>query len=146
MKGEWENSKTLFFRSLMKLQSEELQIHAEELSKVWQDFDEERETRFKLEKYIVNMSNTLEYQVFLTSFLRLYFFTYLLQIQSCQCEKLDKVKTVNWRIVDLLERLTTVSSKQEKGLRKLGQNLVTQFAQENNRTQWAQKYVKFLFF
>ena len=146
MKGEWENSKTLFFRSLMKLQSEELQIHAEELSKVWQDFDEERETRFKLEKYIVNMSNTLEYQVFLTNFLRLYFFTYLMQIQSCQCEKLDKVKTVNWRIVDLLERLTTVSSKQEKGLRKLGQNLVTQFAQENNRTQWAQKYVKFLFF
>ena len=42
----------------MKLQSEELQVHAEELSKVWHQLDEEKEARVTLEKQLLTLTDS----------------------------------------------------------------------------------------
>ena len=49
--GVWpQKSISLFFRLLVKLQAEELQVHAGELSRIWRQLDEEKEIRANLEK------------------------------------------------------------------------------------------------
>ena len=55
--------KTYIIRSLVKLQSEELQVHAEELSKVWRQLDEERETRVALKEHLVSITSDLKVQL-----------------------------------------------------------------------------------
>ena len=47
-------------RSLVKLQSEELQVHAQELSKVWRQLDKEKETRVALNEHLVSIASDLK--------------------------------------------------------------------------------------
>ena len=47
-------------RSLVKLQSEELQVHAQELSKVWRQLDKEKETRVSLNEHLVSIASDLK--------------------------------------------------------------------------------------
>lgn len=54
-------------RFLVKLQAEELQVHAEELSKVWRQLDEERETRIRLEKQFLLQSGNPMVSYFCTT-------------------------------------------------------------------------------
>ena len=46
-------------RSLVKLQSEELQVHAGELSKFWRQLEEERNARLSLQKQLISVTNDL---------------------------------------------------------------------------------------
>ena len=48
-----------FLRSLVKLQSEELQVHAGELSKFWRQLEEERNARLSLQKQLISVTNDL---------------------------------------------------------------------------------------
>jgi hypothetical protein len=42
---------------MVKLQAEELQVHAQELSKLWRELDEERETRRRLQQQLLDNIN-----------------------------------------------------------------------------------------
>ena len=44
-------------RLLVKLQSEEIQVHAQELSKVWHQLDEEKDARLALEKHVLTLAD-----------------------------------------------------------------------------------------
>ena len=98
--------KTYIIRSLVKLQSEELQVHAEELSKVWRQLDEERETRVALKEHLVSITSDFKVQLWIFKIsIQCGFKSSLFQTEQRHGNNQPEVEK---RIVQVLGKLTSV--------------------------------------